>query len=143
MTITQKRYVRSGFSLMELMVVILILGLLGAVVGPAVMKQYESAQKRTAKATIRAFKDAISTYQMHLGHLPPALKDLIKKPSEERDKKKWEGPYIEKEEVPEDPWGERFVYKVTPGAQRAYELYSRGPNKEAAAKEEWISVWDE
>ena len=92
---------------------------------------------------MRAFKDAINMYQMNLGHLPPALKDLIKKPTDERDKKKWDGPYIEKEEIPEDPWGESFVYKLTPGTKHPYELHSRGPNKTEAPKEEWISVWDE
>jgi len=143
MTFTQNRCARAGFSLMELMVVILIMGLLGAVVAPAVMKQFSNAQKRTTKATMRSFKDAIGMYQMHMGRLPGSLKELIKKPTDDRDKKKWEGPYIEKEEIPEDSWGGSFVYKVTPGAKHPYELYSRGPNQDAASKEEWINVWDE
>jgi general secretion pathway protein G len=142
MTITQKQCAK-GFTLMELMIVIMIIGLLGAVVGPAAMKYLERARKGTAKTTMRSFKDAINMYQMNLGHLPPALKDLIKRPTDERDKKKWEGPYIEKDEVPEDPWNNSFVYKITPGAKHPYDLYSRGPNGAEAPKEEWISVWDE
>jgi len=143
MTVTQSRYARAGFSLMEIMIAVMILGLVAAMVGPAAMNAYKNAQKRTAKATMRSFKDAIGMYQMHVGQLPQTLKDLIKKPRDERASKKWEGPYIEKEELPEDPWNSPFVYKLTPGAGHPYELYSRGPNGADAPKEEWISVWDE
>lgn len=141
--VNNMRYVKKGFTLMELMIVIMIIGLLGGVVGPALMKRLETAKKGTAKATMRSLKDAVSMYQMNVGHLPPSLKDLIKKPKDERDSKKWEGPYIEKDELPEDPWGNPFVYKITQGAKHPYELYSKGPNADEAAKEEWISVWDE
>src|SRR5436190_12286180 len=116
MTVTQRRCTRAGFTLMEIMIAVMILGLVAAMVGPAAMNAYRNAQKRTAKSTVKSFKDAISMYQMHVGQLPQSLKDLIKKPRDERAAKKWEGPYIEKDEVPEDPWGNPFVYKLSPGA---------------------------
>ena len=134
---------REGFSLMEILIAVMILGLVAALVGPAAFNAYKNAQKNTAKTTLRSFKDAINMYQTHVGQLPQTLKDLIKKPRDERSAKRWEGPYINKEEVPEDPWGNDFKYKITAGAKHPYDLYSRGPNGESAPKEEWISVWDE
>jgi general secretion pathway protein G len=136
------RYTRSGFSLMEIMIAVMILGLIMAMVGPAVNNAYKKAQKRTAKSSIVSFKKAIDEYQREVQQLPTKLKDLIQKPREERAAKRWEGPYIEKGEVPQDPWGENFVYKLTPGGKKPYELYSYGPNKKGSPKEEWISVWD-
>ncbi len=143
MTEVQNRCVRTGFTLMEILIAVMIIGLVGAMVGPAAMNAYKNAQKRTAKSTMRSFKDAITLYQSHLGQLPQTLKDLIKKPRDERAAKKWEGPYIEKEEIPEDPWSNPFVYKLTPGAKHPYELYSRGPGGADAPKEEWINIWEE
>lgn len=143
MTTTQRRIARAGFSLMEIMIAVTILGLVMAMVSPALQNTLKKGKIRTTKSTMRSFKDAISTYQMEVGKLPQTLKDLIKKPREEGAAKKWEGPYIEKEDIPEDPWGENFVYKLTPGAKHPYEMYSRGPNGADAPKEEWISVWDE
>lgn len=143
MTIGQKRIARAGFSLMEIMIAVTILGLVMAMVGPALQNTLKKGKIRTTKSTMRSFKDAIASYQMEVGQLPQTLKDLIKKPREERAAKKWEGPYIEKEDIPEDPWGENFVYKLTPGSKHPYEMYSRGPNGAEAPKEEWISVWDE
>ena len=143
MTVTQSRCARAGFSLMEIMIAVTILGLVMAMVGPALNNTLKKGKIRTTKSTMRSFKDAISSYQMEVGKIPQTLKDLIKKPREESAAKKWEGPYIEKEDIPEDPWGENFVYKLTPGSKHPYELYSRGPNGVDAPKEEWISVWDE
>ncbi|HSC25542.1 MAG TPA: type II secretion system major pseudopilin GspG [Candidatus Babeliales bacterium] len=141
----KQKYVRAGFTLMEILIAVMILGLLGAMVGPALNNIYKSQQKRTCKGTLTGFKKGISMYQMHTQQLPSTLKDLIKKPKEERAAKKWEGPYIGEDlvEVPKDPWGEDFKYKVTTGAKHPYELYSYGPNGKGAPKEEWINVWDE
>ena len=140
----EKRYARAGFTLMEILIAVMILGLLSALVGPAVMNIYKGQQKRAAKSSLDGFKKGVSMYQMHVGALPTTLKDLIKKPKEERSAKKWEGPYVGEDltEVPEDPWGGKFVYKVTSGAKHPYELYSYGPNGKGSPKEEHISVWD-
>lgn len=141
---TTSSMLRAGFSLMEIMIAITILGLIMAMVGPALQNTLKKAKKRTATSTMRGFKDAISSYQMDVGQLPQSLKDLIVQPRDEKAKKKWEGKYIDKEEIPEDPWGENFIYKVgASGGKHPYELYSRGPSGAEAPKEEWISVWDE
>ena len=140
---------RSGFSLMELMIVIVIIGILGGVLAPVLNNALKRARKGTAKATMSQIKVGITRFQSELGRYPTALKDLIKRPKtgEERVTKKWDGPYIGEEgieEVPEDPWGNKFHYKVNPqGTKRPYELLSYGPNGKGSPKEEWISVWDE
>jgi len=140
---TQYRHARAGFSLMEILIAIVILGLIMAMVGPALQNTLRKGKIGTTKSTMRGFKNAISQYQMDVGQLPQALKDLIKKPRDEKAAKKWDGPYIDKEEIPEDPFNNPFVYKLTPGAKHPYELYSRGANGPDAPKEEWINVWDE
>jgi general secretion pathway protein G len=145
MTSAQHRYVRQGFTLMEILIAVMILGILGAMVGPALNNIYKNQQKKTCKSSLKSFKDAISMYQMHIGQLPATLKDLIKKPREERAAKKWEGPYVGDEnttEIPEDPWNGKFVYKPTPGGKHPYDLFSYGSNGKGSPKDEWISVWD-
>jgi general secretion pathway protein G len=143
MVLGKRSYAREGFSLMEIMIALLILGLVAAMVGPAAFNALKNARKSTAKSTMRAFKNAIGMFQTHTGQYPQMLKDLIKKPRDEKVAKKWEGPYIDKTEIPEDPWNQPFVYKVTAGGKHPYELYSRGPNGTEAPKEEWIDVWAE
>jgi general secretion pathway protein G len=145
----QKIIARAGFSLMEIMIALAILGFIMAMVGPALQKTLARGKAKTAKNTMMSFKNGIMQYKMDVGQLPSSLKDLIQKPRDERASKKWDGPYIEKssgdeyEELPEDPYNNPFVYKLTPNAKHPYELYSRGPKGPDAPKEEWISVWDE
>jgi general secretion pathway protein G len=138
---------RSGFSLVELMIVIVIIGLLGAVLAPKVNDALKKARKGTAKTTIMNLKGGILKYEADISKYPSSLKDLKKRPKggDERVTKKWDGPYFgdEGDELPEDPWGNKFQYKLAqPGSKRPYELYSFGPNGKGSPKEEWISVWD-
>jgi len=126
------RCARPGFTLMEILIAVMILGLLGAMVGPALNNIYKNQQKRATKGNLMGIKKGLDMYKNNIGQWPATLKDLIKKPREERAAKKWEGPYIGDEntkEVPEDSWGGKF--------------YSYGPNGKGAPKDEWISVWDE
>lgn len=140
----KRQYARAGFSLMEIMIALVIIGMIAAAATPALLNMLAKGKIRTTQSSLRVFKDAISQYQMDIGQLPQSLKDLIKRPRDERAAKKWINSYLANEnEVPEDPYGEPFVYKLTPGAKHPYELYSRGTNKTEAPKEEWISVWDE
>ena len=136
---------RSGFSLMELMIVIMIIGLLAGLVGPAVNNALKKAKKRTTKTTLLTIKKAITEYQGDINQLPGTLKDLIKKPRDEKAAKKWESAYLGDglEDVPGDAWDNKFHYKLTPGGKHPYELLSYGPSGKGSDKSEWISVWDE
>lgn len=138
-----KRYARSGFTLIELMVVIAILGILAAVALPAYLRYQRQAQMQGARTTLRLLQSAITNYQTEIGQFPTTLRDLIRRPREERLAKKWEEPYLIRKEIAPDPWKNRYNYKVTPTGANPYELYSYGPKGKGAPKAEWISVWDD
>ena len=136
----------SGFTLMELLIVIMILGILMGVLVPAVNNALKKAKIGTAKTLIMKLKSSITEFHGDLNKYPQTLKDLFERPKsgDEKVTKKWNGPYgfDEGEKVPEDPWGEKFHYKVgQPGAKPPYELYSFGPNRKGSPKEERIDVW--
>jgi general secretion pathway protein G len=136
----ETRYARPGFSLMEIMIAVTIMGLIMAMVVPAVNNSLKKAKKRTAVSSLRNFKNAITEYHNETHQYPTKLRDLIKKPT---GLKGWEEPYLAFEEIPQDPWGQDFKYKVTQGGKHPYELYSWGPNGQGSPKDEWINVWEE
>lgn len=119
-----------GFTLVELLVVVLIVGLLVGIVGPRFFGQVSKSEITTARAQLDAFDKALQAYRMDMGHFPSAaqgLKVLTAKPIEES---RWRGPYLQGD-VPPDPWGSAYQYR-TPGPQgRDYELMSFGPDRRA------------
>jgi general secretion pathway protein G len=144
-TMKEKRYARAGFTLMEILIAVMILGLLGALVGPALNNIYKNQQKRACEASLIGLKKSIQIYKDRVLKYPETLKDLIRKPKDEQAAKRWEGPYTGEEgatEVPKDPWGEDFKYKLTPGTKHPYDLFSYGPNGKGSPKDEEIHVWD-
>lgn len=148
MSSSVNRHSRSGFTLMELMIVIMILGGLMAMLLPGINNALKKAKKGNAKTMIMQLKNGIVRFQGELNKYPAKLKDLTTRPKsgDERVTKKWDGPYYGDEEgadIPEDPWSEKFVYKVNqPGAKHPYELHSYGPDGKGSPKDQWIDVWD-
>jgi general secretion pathway protein G len=136
------RYAKEGMTFIEIVIVIAIIAIMAAVVAPNMMRYVESSRKSTATSTVRALQGAINMFNVHVSRYPTSLNELVKKPSEERAAKKWEGPYLQQKEIPNDPWGERYVYKLTPQGEHPYDLYSYGSNGRGAPKAEWINVWD-
>jgi len=133
---------RKGFSLIELLIVITILGVLSAILAPVGFNLVKDARIKSAKTNLLAIKNAISQYQLAVGQWPSRLKDLVKAPTEEKAKKRWTGPYFDKENFQEDPWDNNYQYKINPTtAPHPYELYSFGPKGKGSPKEEWIDVW--
>jgi len=142
MTDVGRNNVRAGFTLIELMIAITILAIISAIAVPAVMSRLAEAKIGSAKTNLNVLKGAIMQYQLSIGQLPSRLKDLIKAPSDEKIKKKWNSPFIEKEKSLEDPWENPYQYKVNPaGAPHQFELYSYGPNGKGSPQEEQIDVW--
>ena len=113
-----------GFTLLELLVVVVIIGLLAGFVAPRYFGQVGKSELAVAKAQIDALEKALDQYRLDTGHYPPTelgLKALVDKPAAEP---KWAGPYLRKA-VPLDPWGKPYVYKA-PGEQSDFDLVSYG-----------------
>lgn len=113
-----------GFTLLELLVVMVILGLLVGYVAPKFFGQVGKSEVKTAKAQIEALEKALDLYRLDTGHYPNTevgLKALNTKPDNEP---KWNGPYLKKE-VPVDPWGNAYLYKQ-PGDHGEFDLISLG-----------------
>jgi general secretion pathway protein G len=113
-----------GFTLIEILVVIIIIGLLAALVGPRLFGKVGTAKQKAAKAQIELFGTALDTFRLDLGRYPTTeegLKILREKPS---GLDKWQGPYLTKE-IPLDPWGKPYIYKC-PGEHGDYDLISYG-----------------
>ncbi len=113
-----------GFTLFEILVVITILGLLAALVGPRLFGKVSGAMQKTAKAQIELFGTALDTFRLDVGRYPTTdegLKALREKPS---GTELWQGPYLPKE-IPVDPWKRPYVYRC-PGEHGDYDLLSFG-----------------
>src|SRR5512143_2195354 len=111
-----------GFTLLELLVVMVIIGLLASYVGPRYFAQVGKSQVKTARAQIDALSKALDTYRIDTGHYPTTeqgLSALVTKPTNETQ---WAGPYLLKG-VPPDPWGNPYAYKQ-PGDHGEYDLLS-------------------
>jgi general secretion pathway protein G len=118
---------RAGFTLVELLLVLVILGTLAAIVYPRLAGRSEQAKTTAAKTQIAAFGTALDAFEVDNGYYPKGkegLQDLVNQP---RDAQSWKGPYLK--EIPKDPWGGEYVYEY-PGKQNpnSYDLYSMGPD---------------
>jgi len=135
------RDARRGFTLIEIMIGLMIIGLLMGFVIPQAYKMWEQAKTRSARQELQSIRFAIEQYQMDTGMYPGRLRDLIKRPTgDERIAVKWTGPYLAKKEVPRDPWGNAYSYRPTEGGKYPYELYSYGPQGKAGPKAERVDV---
>lgn len=141
--ITMNRHARAGFSLMEIMIAVAILGIIVAAVTPALRNYLDRAKISRTKSDLRAIKSAIDQFYMDTAQYPSELRDLISQPSEESIARKWSGPYLERKSLPTDGWGKKYVYEVNENEENPYKLFSYGKKGRAAKEAEWISVWDE
>ncbi len=136
-----------GFTLIELMVVIIILGILAMYVGPKIMGRPEEAKQVKAKVDISALETALKLYKLDSGVYPSTeqgLQALVEKPETGNVPTKWrEGGYLEKNKVPKDPWGNEFVY-ISPGVHGDFDIISYGsdgvPGGEGQNKD--INNWE-
>ena len=119
----------AGFTLLELLVVLAIIGLLGALVGPRLFERLEGSKVTTAQTQVRMLKTSLDTMRLDIGRYPTAeegLDLLVRAPSEPSLRARWHGPYLEGE-VPLDPWGNPYQYSPTGRELNAITLYSYGP----------------
>lgn len=127
-----------GFTLIELMVVIVILGILAGLVVPKFMDSPEEARRTKAAVQIQSIEQALKLYKLDNGQYPTTeqgLQALVEPPSVGRLAKKWrKGGYLEKGKVPMDPWSNEFVY-ISPGLHSDFDLMSYGPDGEPGGEE--------
>lgn len=115
---------RNGFTLIEILIVMVIIGLLAALVGPRMFGKVGKSKQKAAKAQISMFETALDTYRLDVGAYPKTdigLEALRVKPD---DAEKWDGPYLPKE-LPLDPWGHPYEYR-SPSEHGDYEVLSYG-----------------
>ena len=115
----------AGFTLLELLVVIVIIGLLAAYVGPKYFSQLGKSEVTIAKAQIEAFEKSLDTFRLDVGRYPTTeegMNALMVAPPPLAAK--WNGPYLKKG-IPQDPWGNAYVYRA-PGTKSEYEIVSTG-----------------
>jgi len=116
-----------GFTLLELLVVVAIIGLLAAYVGPKYFSQIGKSEQTVAKSQIEGFSRALGAYRIDVGSYPATeegLAFLVTKPGDSEKASKWNGPYLEKT-PPLDPWGRPYIYR-SPGSKSDFELTSYG-----------------
>jgi len=132
---------RSGraFTLMEIILVVVIIGIMLTLVAPRITNRTRQAKIIQAKHQIEAFRSALQQYEMDVGNFPKTLQDLVEKPSDV-DEDAWNGPYLTSNAVPKDPWGHEYHYR-TPGEHyKDYDIWSDGPDGQSDTEDD-ICNW--
>lgn len=127
-----------GFTLLELLVVMVIIGLLAGYVGPKYFAQIGKSEVKTAKAQIDSLDKALDQYRLDVGHYPSTENGLAALNAAPANEAKWQGPYLKKK-VPNDPWGKPYQYKM-PGEHGEYDLWSFGSDGASGGSNEAADV---
>jgi len=116
---------RAGFTLLELLVVLVILGLLAALAVPQVMQYLGRAKTDTSRVAIDNLAATLDLYRLDVGRYPSQQEGLEALMTAPADSARWNGPYLKKQDMLLDPWGNQYVYRI-PGEHGAYDLYTLG-----------------
>lgn len=125
-----RRFFRSrsgGFTLLEMLVVLVIIGLIVSLVGPRLFTRVDYSRVQTAETQVRMLRNALETFRLDVGRFPTneeGLRVLYSPPADERVRARWRGPYLD-EPPPLDPWDQPYRYEV-PGEELPFALYSLG-----------------
>jgi len=120
-----------GFTLLEILVVLVIIGLIASLVGPRLFTQLEGSQVRVAETQVKMLRGAVETFRLDMGRLPSAeegLAALYAKPVDARAAERWRGPYLD-EAVPLDPWDTPYQYAIPGRDGQPFALYSFGADQ--------------
>lgn len=128
----------SGFTLLELLVVIVIIGLLAGLVAPRYFDQVGKSNTKVAKAQVESLEKSLDQYRLDLGKYPTTEQGLAALFAKPANAEKWQGPYLKKA-VPPDPWGNAYQYK-SPGEHGEYDLYSLGSDGQVGGTGEAADV---
>lgn len=136
---------RRGFTLVEIMIVLAIVAMLMAMVGPRLLKSQEKADLKATNLQIKNLETALKQYYAENRHYPTTeegLGALLEKPADEQRARNWDGPYIEEEKLPVDPWGNTYAYEFPPteGKRKNFpNLYSFGPDGQEKTDDDIIN----
>jgi general secretion pathway protein G len=129
---------RHGFTLIEILVVVVIIAVLAAVVVPNVLSRIGDAQNSAAISDITTFNNALDQYKLDAGDYPQSLDGLISK----TDSPRWNGPYLKNQTaVPLDPWGHPYIYKKPGDGGREYDIISAGKDGQVGTADD-IQSWN-
>lgn len=126
---------QKGFTLLEMLVVLVIIGLLAGLVGPQLMGRVDTSRQTTAETQGRMLKSALDTMRLDIGRYPTkeeGLAILVNPPQDERIARRWRGPYLS-EDLPADPWGNPYQYELISSTSVA--LYSLGADGEPGGED--------
>lgn len=123
-----------GFSLIELLVVMVILGLLAAIVGPAVVGHLNPSEKKAAKVQIGMLETALESYRLNVGKYPTVQEGLAALRAKPAGARRWNGPYLRKD-IPKDPWGNAYIY-IYPGEHGDYDIVSYGADGQQGGEDD-------
>lgn len=114
-----------GFTLIELLVVLVILGMLAGLVGPRLFSNVDKSKVKTAETQTKMLRGSLQTYRLDVGGYPNSEHGLNALMANPGNVKNWQGPYLE-DELPQDPWGNPYVYKSPVDNLQGFALYSLG-----------------
>ncbi|MDD5123595.1 type II secretion system major pseudopilin GspG [Methylovulum sp.] len=132
----KSRLLQQGFTLLEMLVVLVIIGLLAGLVGPRLFGKVDSSKISTAETQIKMIKGALETMRLDINRFPTTdegLKILYDQPSQEQIKNLWQGPYLD-ESVPLDPWEQPYQYSIPGKNGQPFALYSFGADGQAGGE---------
>ena len=114
-----------GFTLLELLIVMIIIGLLAALIGPKMIGRVGESRQTVAKQQIEGFSSALEMYKLDTTKYPTQEQGLEALVTETQGIANWKGPYLKKKFIPKDPWGNNYVY-IHPGEHGDYDIISYG-----------------
>ena len=130
----------AGFTLLELLVVMVIIGLLAGYVGPKYFAQVGKSEIKVTRAQIVALEKSLDQYRLDTGHYPTTEQGLAALNSAPPNEPKWDGPYLRKN-VPPDPWGNPYQYKM-PGERSEFDLYSFGKDGKSGGEGDAVDIYN-
>lgn len=142
-----KMYLRllrnGGFTLLELLIVMIIIGLLAALIGPKMIGRVGESRQTVAKQQIEGFSSALEMYKLDTTRYPTQEQGLEALVAEPQGIMNWKGPYLKKKFIPKDPWGNNYVY-VYPGEHGDYDILSYGAdgNSGGDGEDKDVASWE-
>lgn len=129
-----------GFTLLELLVVMVIIGLLVGYVGPKYFSQLGKSEIKAARAQINSLRKAVDIYRLDTGHYPSQESGLAALSVAPANEPKWKGPYLDNQ-LPVDPWGQPYVYRI-PGEKNDYDVFSYGKDGRPGGLDENADIYN-